>query len=100
MLFRSVVAPDQLLGGRYTFGRVDAQYRLQYASPLWGLTLIGGVTAEAGRMQKPLVADSLTGWQRSFGAYLAANTFLGPVYLGVSDAKNGRGRFYLFIGTP
>ena len=93
-------ANDQLLGGRYTFGRVDAQYRLQYASPLWGLTLIGGVTAEAGRMQKPLVADSLTGWQRSFGAYLAANTFLGPVYLGVSDAKNGRGRFYLFIGTP
>jgi len=93
-------ANDQLLGGRYTFGRVDAQYRLHYASPLWGLTLIGGVTAEAGRMQKPLVADSLTGWQRSFGAYLAANTFLGPVYLGVSDAKNGRGRFYLFIGTP
>jgi NTE family protein len=93
-------ANGQLLGGRYTFGRVDAQYRLQYASPLWGLTLIGGVTAEAGRMQKPLVADSLTGWQRSFGAYIAANTFLGPVYLGVSDAKNGRGRFYLFIGTP
>jgi NTE family protein len=93
-------AKDQLLGGRYAFGRVEAQYRLQYASPLWGLTLIGGVAAEAGRMDKPLVADSLTGWQRSLSAYLAANTFLGPVYFGVADAKNGRGRFYLFIGTP
>ena len=78
---------DQLLGGRYAFGRLDAQYRLQYASPLWGLTLIGGVAAEAGRMDKPLVADSLTGWQRSFSAYLAANTFLGPVYFGVADEE-------------
>jgi NTE family protein len=43
---------------------------------------------------------TLTGWQRSLGAYIAANTFLGPIYLGVADAKNGRGRFYLFIGTP
>jgi NTE family protein len=93
-------ANDQLLGGRYAFGRAEAQYRLQYASPLWGLTLIAGVAAEAGRMDKPLVADTLTGWQRSLSAYLAANTFLGPVYLGVADAKNGRGRFYLSIGTP
>jgi len=93
-------ANDQLLGGRYQFGRVEAQYRLQYASPLWGLTLIGGVAAEMGRMQKPLVPDSPTGWQRSLSAYLAANTFLGPVYFGVADARNGRGRFYLFIGTP
>jgi NTE family protein len=93
-------ANDQLIGGRYAFGRVDAQYRLQYVSPLWGLTLIGGIAAEAGKMDKPLVPGALTGWQRSFSAYLAANTFLGPVYLGVADAKNGRGRFYLFIGTP
>jgi NTE family protein len=93
-------ANEQLLGGRYTFGRVEAQYRLQYASPLWGLTLIGGVAAETGRMDKPLVPDSLMGWQHSLSAYLAANTFLGPVYFGVADAKHGRGRFYLFIGTP
>jgi len=25
---------------------------------------------------------------------------LGPLYVGVSDAKNGKARFYLFIGTP
>jgi NTE family protein len=93
-------ANDQLLGSGYTFGRLETQYRLHYASPLWGLTLIAGVLAEAGRMEKPFTETALTGWQRSFGAYLAANTFLGPVYLGVADAKNGRGRFYLFIGTP
>jgi NTE family protein len=93
-------AKDQMLGGQYTFGRLEAQYRLHYASPLWGLTLIAGVLAETGRMTKPFTETSLTGWQRSFGAYLAANTFLGPVYLGVADAKNGKGSFYLFLGTP
>lgn len=93
-------AVDQLLGGRYAFGRAEAQYRLSFASPLYGLTLLGGVMAEAGRMEKPFTETNLTGWQRSLSVYIAANTFLGPVYLGVADAKNGKGRFYLFIGTP
>jgi NTE family protein len=93
-------AYDQLLGGEYMFGRLETQYRLNFASPLYGITLIGGLTAEAARMNKALTETSLRGWQRSFGAYLAANTFLGPVYLGLADAKNGRGRVYLFIGSP
>ena len=87
-------------GGQYTFGRLEAQYRLNFATPLYGLTLIAGVTAESGRMDKRLTETGLEGWQHSFGGYLAANTFLGPIYLGVADAKNGSGRFYLFIGTP
>jgi NTE family protein len=79
-------ANDQMLGGGYVFGRIDGQYRINYASPLWGLTLIAGVVVEAGRMNKLLTETSLSGWQRSFGGYLAANTFLGPVYIGVADA--------------
>ena len=74
--------------------------RLNFATPLYGLTLLAGVSAEAGRMSKLITETSLQGWQRSIGAYLAADTFLGPVYLGVADAKNGKGRFYLFVGTP
>ncbi|MEO7741831.1 MAG: patatin-like phospholipase family protein [Usitatibacter sp.] len=93
-------ANDQMRGSDYTFGRLEGQYRLNFASPLYGLTLIAGVVAEAGRMNKLITETSLTGWQTSVGAYLAANTFLGPLYLGVADAKNGKGRFYLFIGTP
>ena len=93
-------APDQMRGGDYTFGRLEAQYRLSFATPLYGLTLLAGVAAEAGRMSKLITETSLSGWQRSFSAYIAASTFLGPIYLGVADAKNGKGRFYLFIGTP
>jgi NTE family protein len=93
-------ANDQMRGQDYAFGRLEGQYRLNFASPLWGLTLIAGVAAEAGRMNKQVSETGLDGWQRSYSAYLAANTFLGPVYLGVADARNGKGRFYLFIGTP
>ena len=93
-------AKDQMLGGEYYFGRLETQYRLNFASPLYGLTLIGGLAAEAGKMNKLITETSLTGWQRSFSAYLAASTFLGPVYIGVADAKHGKGRFYLSIGTP
>jgi NTE family protein len=93
-------ANDQMRGQDYALGRAEGQYRLDFASPLWGLSLIAGVAAEAGRMSKPISETGLVGWQRSYSAYLAANTFLGPVYLGVAEARNGRGRFYLFIGTP
>lgn len=93
-------AVDQMRGGDYAFGRVEAQYRLDFATPLYGLALIGGVSAEAGRMQRLITETTLTGWQRSFSAYLAASTPLGPVYLGVAEARDGKGRFYLFLGTP
>jgi NTE family protein len=93
-------AVDQMRGQDYQFVRGEAQYRLNFTTPLYGLALIGGVMAEGGRMNKPITETSLSGWQRSLGAYLAALTPIGPVYLGVADAKNGKGRFYFSIGTP
>lgn len=93
-------ANDQMRGGDYAFGRLEGQYRLNFGTPLYGLTVLAGISVEAGKMNKLITETSLSGWQRSFGAYLAATTPLGPVYFGVADAKNGRGRFYLFIGTP
>lgn len=93
-------ANDQLLGGEYAFGRLEAQYRLTLPIPVFGLSFIGGLVAESGRMNKRLTETALDGWHNSFGAYLAASTVLGPIYVGVADAKHGKGRFYLFIGTP
>jgi NTE family protein len=96
----SAFANDQLLGEEFAYGRIEAQWRLTKPIPLLGLNLIAGVLAETGRMKRPVTEPNLTGWQNSFGAYIAANTFFGPVYFGYSDGKNGSGRFYLFVGTP
>lgn len=90
----------QIRGDDYTYGSFEAQYKLTKPIPLLGLQLIAGVQAEAGRMKKLVTEPTLTGWQNSFGAYLATNSAFGPMYLGFSDSKNGKGRFYFFIGTP
>ena len=96
----SSYATGQILGDEYTFGRMEVQYRLTKPMPFLGFSLFAGITAEAGRMNKPQTELALNNWQNSFGAYLAANTPLGPFYFGYADGKNGKGRVYLFIGTP
>jgi NTE family protein len=97
----SAFANDQILGGQYEYGRLETQWRLTKPIPLLGLNVFGGVLLEAGRMRKTATEDRLSGkWLNSYGAYIAANTPLGPVYFGYSDSKEGSGRFYLFIGTP
>jgi NTE family protein len=93
-------APRQILGDEYSYGRIEAQYRLTKPIPLLGLSVRAGVQAEAGRMRNSINEPTLTGWQQSFGAYLATNTALGPIYVGVADAPNGKSRLFFFVGTP
>jgi hypothetical protein len=51
-------ATDQLLGSEYAFGRLEAQYRLHASDPVFGLSFIGGLMAESGRMNKRITDGS------------------------------------------
>ncbi len=94
-------AENQILGDDYSYGSVEAQYKLTRPIPLLGLSLIAGVQAETGKMGKLYTEPQLGGWQKSFGAYLAANSAFGPFYFGYARAENGNGgRWYFFLGTP
>jgi NTE family protein len=93
-------AQGQFRGDEYYYGRMDAQYRLTRPIPLLGLSVIAGVAAEAGRMPHAITEPTLTAWQSSFSTYLATNSAFGPIYVGVADAKNGKARFFFFVGTP
>ncbi len=93
-------APNQIVGDEYTYGRLEAQYRLTRPIPLVGLSMIAGLQAETGRMKNSVNEPTLTDWQTSFGAYLATNTTFGPMFIGVADAKNGKTRLFIFLGTP
>jgi len=93
-------AQGQFRGDEYYYGRMDAQYRLTRPIPLLGLSVIAGIAAEAGRMPNAITEPNLTGWQSSFSTYLATNSAFGPIYIGIADAKNGKGRFFFFVGTP
>jgi len=96
----SAFAPGQLRGDDLSYARAEVQYKLTKPIPLLGLSVIGGLQAEAGRIGKPAIDSQVTGWQNSFGVYLAANSVIGPIYFGYADSKSTRGRLYFFIGTP
>ncbi len=97
----SAFAPSQIIGNE-AFGlvSVQAQYRLTKPMPILGLSLLAGVSYEAGYMKNPITEPGLTGGINSYGVYLASNTIFGPAYVGYSTSKDRSGRFYLFIGTP
>ena len=97
----SAFAPAQIIGSdAYGLVTVQAQYRLTKPMPILGLSLLAGVSYEAGYMKNPITEPGLTGGINSYGVYLASNTLFGPVYLGYATSRDRSGRFYLFIGTP
>ena len=96
----SAFAPGQIIGDEYWLGTAQLQYRLTQPMPLLGLSLIAGVSLEAGKMRHPITEPTLTGTLQSYGVYLATNTPLGPIYLGYADTPERKGRFYFFLGTP
>lgn len=97
----SAFAPSQIIGNdAYGLVSVQAQYRLTKPMPILGLSLLAGVSYEAGYMKNPVTEPNLTGGINSYGVYLASNTIFGPMYLGYATSKDRSGQFYLFIGTP
>jgi len=97
----SAFAPRQIIGNEaYGLASIQAQYRLNKPLPILGLSLLAGVSYEAGYMKNPITEPNLTGAINSYGVYLASNTVFGPMYVGYAMSKDRSGRFYLFIGTP
>jgi NTE family protein len=93
-------ATDQIRGDDYVYGRIEGQFRLTRPLPLLGLSLLAGIQLETGRMKKPVTEPNLTGWLQSYGAYLSTTTAFGPAYFGYANGPDGKGRVYLFLGTP
>jgi NTE family protein len=96
----SAFAPGQIVGDEYWLGTAQLQYRLTQPMPLLGLSVIAGLSLEAGQMRHPITEPTLTGTLQSYGVYLATNTPLGPIYVGYAESPESRGRFYFFLGTP
>ncbi|MBS0326620.1 MAG: patatin-like phospholipase family protein [Proteobacteria bacterium] len=87
-----------LVGEQLVFGRAVYAYKLLKAPFIDGL--YAGGSLEAGRMERPLVPGSPTGFLKSVSAFLAADTLLGPLYLGYGWAADGNRSAYLYLGRP
>lgn len=88
----------QLLGQSVVFGRAVYAHRIAGAPVLKGL--FGGFSLEAGRVNDPLLPGSPGGTLTAASAFLATDTPVGPVYLGIGQARGGQGALYLYLGVP
>lgn len=88
----------QLLGQSLVFGRAVYAHRISSSPLLQGL--FGGISLEAGRVGDPLLPGSPTGTLTAGSVFIATDTPLGPIYLGVGHARGGNSALYLYLGVP
>jgi NTE family protein len=88
----------ELLGTRAHMGRLVYAYRLTGPGLLQGMEL--GLSAEAGQIRDVLQDPDNRGTLRSHAAYLAVDTPVGPLYLGLGVSASGSSAAYLFLGLP
>jgi NTE family protein len=60
----------------------------------------GGLSIEAGKVGNQLVPGNPDGLLVSGAAFIAADTPLGPAYLGYGHARSGNSSFYFYLGRP
>ncbi len=78
------------------FGRLIYNYRIASPGFLDGVSL--GVSAEVGRLTSGLGNQPQT--RHGNAIYIAADTPLGPVYLGYGRASSANQAVYLYLGLP
>ena len=97
-LQQSGYAIGQLVGDDIMFGRALYYHRILKGSIFEGA--YAGLSLEAGKYGKPLVAGNPTGTLRSASLFVAADTPIGPAFLGYGRAEDGNNSWYFFIGRP
>jgi NTE family protein len=60
----------------------------------------GGISLETGKMGHPAVPGNRDDWIRAASVFVAADTPLGPAYLGYGQAQDGPSSFYFYLGRP
>jgi NTE family protein len=88
----------QFYGESLTFGRLVYYRKLSKAVLTEGV--YAGASLEAGRIGGPLVPGSPNDLQTSGSVFLAADTPLGPMYLGYGMGEDDNRTIYFFLGRP
>lgn len=98
-LFRlSGYRTGELLGESMMFGRAVYTRRLVSDALLKGM--FAGFSLEVGRINRPVLAGGVSGTLTAGSIFLATDTPIGPVYLGLGLARGGNRALYLYLGAP
>ncbi len=89
------------ISGQYAgLARLGMRYRVSKLPSLVGSGVFAGATVEAGNVWNRTEDVHLSSLIWAGSLYAAAETILGPVYLGWGFADKGRNTFYFSLGLP
>ncbi|MBL0123486.1 MAG: patatin-like phospholipase family protein [Betaproteobacteria bacterium] len=88
----------QLYGEKLVFGRALYYQRIFRGGFFEGA--YGGMSLELGKVGNPLVTGSPDGLLKSASIFVAADSPIGPAYLGYGRAQDGANSFYFYLGKP
>lgn len=91
---------NEFSGRRMAFGRLMYYHRAIALPEIFGSGIYAGASLEAGQMSGLVGGQSSSGTIWSGSIFLAADTFAGPLYLGVGMGEAGRWSFYVLLGAP
>jgi NTE family protein len=94
----SGMSTGQLVGEKMKFGRAMYYHRLSRSAIFEGA--YGGISLETGQVSKPLIPGNRDDWVRAASIFVAADTPLGPAYLGYGQAQDGPNNWYFYLGRP
>ncbi len=97
-LQQSGYATGQLLGQNISYARLMYYHRILRTTLFEGA--YGGGSIEIGEVGDPLVRGSPTGRLFSGSLFVAADTPVGPAYLGYGRTDDGSGSWYFYLGRP
>ena len=97
-LQQSGYATGQLTGESLRFGRLMYYRRILRGSIFEGA--YGGISLEASKVRNPLVPGNSEDLLKSASVFVAADTPVGPAYLGYGHAADGNSSFYFYLGRP
>jgi len=91
---------NQFSGREFAFGRLMYYNRIFPLPDLLGSGLYMGASAEVGRITSRFDNSPSPGTLWSTSAFLGADTFLGPAFLGFGYGGAGNWSLYLLLGAP
>jgi NTE family protein len=91
---------NEFAGRRMQFGRLMYYNRAFPLPDVLGSGIYAGTSAEVGRMSDRVDGLPGSGTIWSGSVFLAADTFVGPLYFGIGAGEGGRWSLYLLLGAP
>jgi NTE family protein len=91
---------NQFSGRDYAFGRLMYYKRIFPLPDLLGSGLYAGASAEVGQIRNRFDDSPSPGTLWSTSAFLGADTFLGPAFLGFGYGGADNWSLYLLLGSP